>query len=74
MFVLDRLNNTRVIDLTLSSAFVEANTALFQVSKNDISSISSASEEVYFYLINCENSISLALFNQAFVFMDVRAN
>jgi len=74
MFVLDRLNNTRVIDLTLSSAFVEANTALFQVSKNDISSISSASEEVYFYLINCENSISLALFNQAFVFMDVRAS
>jgi predicted membrane channel-forming protein YqfA (hemolysin III family) len=70
ILVLDRLNNTKNIELTLASAFVEANTALFHICNREISNINKGNEEVFFYLYNSQNSIVLALFNQAFIVID----
>ena len=69
--ILDRSLNVKSIRLTVSSAFIESNTALFHICNQDLSLINSQNEDVYFYLYNSQNSIILSLFNQAFVFLDV---
>ena len=69
--ILDRNQNVKSITLTVSSAFIESNTALFHICNQDLSLINSQNEDVYFYLYNSQNSIMLSLFNQANVFLDV---
>lgn len=52
---------TKSFELTLSSAFIETNTALYHVGHQDITELYPANKDVFFYLYNAINDISVTL-------------
>jgi hypothetical protein len=59
----------RRFQLVLNSAFTETNTALYHIAHLDISQIFATNKDVFFYLYNSLNDISLELYSRAIIYM-----
>jgi len=68
-FILEDDLNIKGIQLTLTSSFIETNTALYHIAHQQISDIFATSKDVYFFMYNSINSIYLSLFIHAGVFL-----
>jgi hypothetical protein len=57
-------------NLTLSSAFIETNTALYHIAHMSVSNIIPTDKDVFFYLYNCLNDVTNQLFNFGIVYIN----
>ncbi len=56
-------------NLTLSSSFIETNTALYHTAHLSISDILATNKDIFFYMYNSLNDVSQELFSHALVFI-----
>jgi hypothetical protein len=57
-------------NLTLSSAFIETNTALYHIAHMSVSNIIATDKDVFFYLYNSLNDVNDQLFNFGIVYIN----
>ncbi len=68
-YILEDDLNVKGIQLTLTSSFIETNTALYHIAHQQISEIYPTSKDVYFFMYNSLNSIYLTLFKHANIYL-----
>ena len=69
IFILEESMKIKSIDLTLSSSFLETNTALYHLANEPISQIFPTSKDIFFFLYNSLNAIYDTLFLHANIFI-----
>ena len=68
-YILEDDLNIKPIELTLSSSFIETNTALYHLAHQGINDIYPTSKDVYFFIYNSINSIYSTLFKHCAIFI-----
>jgi hypothetical protein len=61
--------SVKKFNLTLSSSFIETNTALYHTAHLSINSIIMTNKDIFFYLYNSLNDVSQELFSHALIFI-----
>jgi PAS domain-containing protein len=70
IFIVEDDFQIKGIPLTLSSAFIEINTALYHIANNDISLLFATDKDVFFYIYNGNNYMFLSLYQQITVYIN----
>jgi len=69
-YILEDDLNIKSINLKLSSAIIETNTALYHIAHQDISEIFPTAKDVFFFMYNSINNIYNMLFKQSNIFIE----
>jgi hypothetical protein len=70
IYIIEDDFSIKSIPLTLSSAFIETNTALYHIGNNDISLVIPTDKDIFFYIFNGNNDMFISLYAQINVYIN----